>query len=128
MKLFWYKIWIILWSKNHLLLLMGVFDWETSIYFCPLFVHFRTQGNTLTYSALWYVPIERSFCRNMEREKCCKVRRHQIRERAFLSGCLMASNQVYYSINKVTLGREKSQKLASRKVLMRHRIKSWSSG
>ena len=32
---------------------LGVFfDWETSIYFCPLFVHFRTQGDTLTYSAL----------------------------------------------------------------------------
>ena len=32
---------------------LGVFfDWEISIYFCPLFVHFRTQGNTLTYSAV----------------------------------------------------------------------------
>ena len=32
---------------------LGVFfDWETGIYFCPLFVHFRTQGNTLTYSAV----------------------------------------------------------------------------
>ena len=28
------------------------FDWEISIYFCPLFVHFRTLWNTLTYSAL----------------------------------------------------------------------------
>ena len=32
---------------------LGVFfDWETSIYFCPLFVHFRTLGDTLTYSAM----------------------------------------------------------------------------
>ena len=28
------------------------FDWEISIYFCQLFVHFRTLWNTLTYSAL----------------------------------------------------------------------------
>ena len=34
------------------------FDWETSIYFCPLFVHFRTLWNTLTYSAVTRSPIE----------------------------------------------------------------------
>ena len=28
------------------------FYWETSIYFCPLFVHFRTLSDTLTYSAM----------------------------------------------------------------------------
>ena len=32
---------------------LGVFfDWEISIYFCPLFVHFRTLWDTLTYSAM----------------------------------------------------------------------------
>ena len=32
---------------------LGVFfDWEISIYFCPLFVHFRTLEDTLTYSAM----------------------------------------------------------------------------
>ena len=36
MKLFWYKIWVIFWSKNHFLQLRGVFYWEISIYFCPL--------------------------------------------------------------------------------------------
>ena len=32
---------------------LGVFfDWKISIYFCPLFVHFRILWDTLTYSTL----------------------------------------------------------------------------
>ena len=46
------QIWVIFWSKIISFSLGVFFDWETGIYFCPLFVHFRTLGNTLTYSAL----------------------------------------------------------------------------
>ena len=34
------------------------FYWETSIYFCPLFVHFRTLSDTLTYSAVIVSDLE----------------------------------------------------------------------
>ena len=53
LKLLWYKIWVMFWLKKMISFSLGVFlDWEISIYFCPLFVHFRTLGNTLTYSAM----------------------------------------------------------------------------
>ena len=54
------------------ILLCGVIEWETTVYFCPLFVHFKTLLSTLTNSAMregdsydikWVYGTARAVCR-----------------------------------------------------------------
>ena len=70
LKLLWYKIWVMFWLKKMISFSLGVFlDWETSIYFSPLFVHFRTLGDTLTYSAL-VAGAQESSCQMWQENWC----------------------------------------------------------
>ena len=47
------KIWVINNSKHAANITRWVFEWETAVYFCQLFVHFKTLLTTLTNSALF---------------------------------------------------------------------------